>query len=124
MNLMGKLRVHAGDDLPTLYLQLFSEPDQLFIDLSDADDVVTAKFREKGTTTVLETITCAKLYGGSTGYVSMTWPADAFDVDAGVYEIELSISFDGDVQTANNYYWDDSPDDWSTVIPVKIVEDF
>lgn len=124
MNLMTPLRVHEGDDLPTLYFRLYDEEVGQWLDLSDSSAVVTAKFRAQGTDDVLNTVTCSKLFGGSTGLVSFTWPGTALDVDVGKYEIEVSISFGGDVQTVNNYYWEGYSNDWSEKLPVKILEDF
>jgi len=121
---MDKLRVHAGDDRPSLYLQIRDIQADVAVDLSPSTTSITAKFREKGTTTVLDTITCSKVGSGATGWVQMDWDTDTLDVDEGNYEIELSVSFDGEIQTVNYYYWDGASSDTASTFPVKVVDDF
>jgi hypothetical protein len=60
---------------------------------------VTVKFRKAATTTVLSTITCSKLSGGTTGQVQFSFVGGVLDVDPGMYEGEVIINFDGQVQT-------------------------
>lgn len=94
------------------------------MDLSDSTTVVTMKLRAQGTTTLLQTITCTKLFGGYTGMVRLDWPADSLDLDGGRYEMEVSADFDGLVLTAGKYWtvWDTTKT--SKVGKVKIREDF
>ena len=62
--------------------------------------------------------------GGLYGHFSITWPTDALDLDAGSYEIEGSISFNGSVQTANRYYWEDDSDYDAKTMAIKVREEF
>jgi len=122
---MDKLIVHQGDDNPSLMFRLKDIEHDCWLDLSLSTTVITAKFRKQGSTTVLQTITCSKLFGGATGYVQMDWPSDALDVDAGDYEIEVAVSFDGSIQTANKYIWEVNTNDWdNNKLPVKVKLDF
>ena len=121
---MDAIMLHKGEDLPTFYYRLYDQDNGQWVDLSAPTAVVTAKFRKRGTTTVLQTIVCAKFAGGSTGYVTMTWPATALDVTAGRYEIEVAVSFAGSIQTANRYYMTGVPDDDADTLPIKVKADF
>jgi len=121
---MDPVIVHEGDDLPTLYLQAKDVDNDCFIDLSAATTIVTAKFREKNTSTVLQTVVCTKVSSGIHGLVKMVWPATALDVDFGNYEIEVSLDFNGSIQTANVYYWTNNTADDAKTLPVRIREQF
>ena len=121
---MEPVRVHEYDDLPPLYLRLKDQDNDCYMDLSAATTIVTAKFREKNTATVLETVVCTKIQGGYHGLVRMDWPSDALDLDYGNYEFEISVAFDSAIQTANRYYWSGDADDDDDTLPVKVVEDF
>lgn len=121
---MDALVVHQGDDRPTLRFRIKDQDAGEYVDLSASTTTITAKFREKGTTTVLQTITCTKLFGGKHGHVEMVWPATALDDDAGKYEIEVAVSFNGEIQTCNKYYWSGESCDYSATFPVKLKEDF
>lgn len=122
---MQAIEVHNADDLPVIYARLLHGESELPIDLSAASTTVTAKFRAVGSATVLDTITCAKVFGGTDGWVSMTWAATSLDVAAGRYEIEISVSFNGAVQTANRYYWQLGMKlDDARTLPVRIRDDF
>jgi hypothetical protein len=61
--------------------------------------VVTIKFREAGTTTLLSTIPTSKLSGGTTGQIQFNFTGGVLDVDPGMYEGEIVINFNGEVQT-------------------------
>ena len=118
---MQPIVFHTNDGLSNLFFQVWDQDNRVYVDLSDPLTSVIAKFRAQGTTTVLDTITCAKLAGGSTGWIEMAWPPNALTVAAGLYEIEVSVSFNGVVQTANKYFW--HRDDGKT-LKVKLVADF
>ena len=122
---MEAIKVHAGDDLPPIYAQLVDDESGMPLDLSGATTVVSAKFRAKVGSTVLATVTCTKPFGGADGRVKMAWGATQLDIDAGRYEIEISVAYDGAVQTVNRYYWESgmSLDDAKTC-PVKVLDDF
>ena len=122
--MMDPIIVHQNDLDCSYYLRLGDIETGEWLDLSDSTTTNTAKFREKGTTDVLQEWTLPKLFGGATGYVEFTWPTDALDEDVGTYEIEISVSFDGRVQTANKHFWVGSAEDWSRdFAPVKLKEE-
>jgi hypothetical protein len=54
----------------------------------------------------------------------MDWPATALDVADGRYEIEVAVSFNGDIETANRYYMKDTSYDDDDVLPIRVKEDF
>ena len=121
---MEPIILHQGDDLPSLFFQIFDEESDCFIDLSDVGTIVTFKFREKNTDTVLETIVCAKIDGGDAGFVEMVWPATALDATDGRYEGELSVDFNGDIQTIGRYFLAAAPLDDDDTLELKLVENF
>lgn len=91
---MDPIIVHDGDDLPNLELRLGDIEYDRWLDLSDSAHQVYWKFRQKSTTTNLATGKCSKLYGGSTGYVSLDWEdADLDSRSAGSYEVEVTVCF-------------------------------
>jgi hypothetical protein len=93
------IRLVKGDERPVIVLTLTDDNTGSPIDLSLATTVVTVKFREAGTTTLLDTIACSKLSGGTTGQVQFNFAGGVLDVDPGMYEGEVVISFDGQIQT-------------------------
>jgi len=120
---MDPVVVHAGDDLPTLDIQLYDGSSEL--DLSAATTAIYAKFRLKGDDTVLATLTLAKISGGgATGWVRLTWGATTLDVDAGNYELEIYVDFNASIQTVNNYYLYGYSSDVNSTIPVQVRDDF
>jgi hypothetical protein len=56
-------------------------------------------FRTAGSTSILSTITCEKVDGGTTGVVRFNFPNGVLDVEPGLYEGEVEIDFDGQIQT-------------------------
>jgi hypothetical protein len=122
---MEPLIVHRNDALPALFLRIYDQDNECYVDLSDATTVVTAKFRLRGSDTVLETVTMVKVDGGDSGYVQFDWPSDALtNLAAGFYEIEVSVAFAGVVQTVNRYWWDGSEDDDGNILKIRVKEDF
>jgi hypothetical protein len=73
----------------------------------------------------LATITAGKPFGGTDGWISVEFGATALDVTAGRYEIEVSVDFNGKVQTVNRFYWKYGMalDDART-LPVKVTDYF
>ena len=123
--MMDPIMVHENDLNCDYYLRLGDIESGEWLDLSDSTTTVTAKFRKVNTTTVLQSWTLSKLFGGATGYVKFVWPAAALDVDKGTYEIEISVDFDGRIQTANKHFWVGSEEDWSVhKAPVKVRSEF
>jgi hypothetical protein len=93
------IRLVEGDEKPVIVVTLTDDQTGSPIDLSLSTTVVTIKFREAGTTTLLSTITCTKISGGTTGQVQFNFTGGVLDVDPGMYEGEIVINFNGEVQT-------------------------
>lgn len=109
----SRMKLVRGDTRPPIMVHL--------VDVAGVIDVSTAtvvmKFREAGTTTILQAIVGAKLPGtvqedgvtadlsqyptaGSGGRLKFTFPDGALDVDPGYYEGEIEITnADGSIQT-------------------------
>lgn len=96
---MNKILLVTNDDLPDIHFQIIDETTELPVDVSNPDITVYFKFREKGTATVLFTKSCDKLFGGYAGQCKLVWPSDGMDVTYGVYEGEVYLDIDGDIQT-------------------------
>ena len=104
---MSTIRLTKGDDGPDLNVTLKdantgdpADPDTWDgIDLSAGTTSVTMKFRKRGSSTVLETLTLSKVDGGTDGKLLLTWGATTLDVDPGVYEGEIEIDEAGKIQT-------------------------
>lgn len=94
-----KIKLVQGDNLPYIRLTLTDPLTGAAINVSDADAVVRVYFRAAGSTTILNTLTCDKVDGGSTGVVRFNFPDGVLDVEPGLYEGEVEIDFDGQVQT-------------------------
>ena len=67
---MPALQVRRNDDLPDLYFRVYDRESCTFVDLSASTTIVTAKFRERGDDTVLQTITGTKVSDRSLGPIS------------------------------------------------------
>ena len=93
------IRLVEGDEKPVIVLTLTDDLTGSPIDLSLGTTVVTIKFREAGTTTLLSTISTSKLSGGTTGQVQFDFTGGVLNVDPGMYEGEIVINFNGQVQT-------------------------
>lgn len=122
---MQPINVHQGDDLPDIYARIKDGESGTYVDLSAATTVISAKFRLVGATTVLNTVTCTKVFGGTSGWCKMSWAGTQLDVAAGRYEIELSVSFNSMVQTVQRYYWENGMAlDDARRLPVRVRDDF
>jgi hypothetical protein len=93
------IRLVEGDERPVIVLTLTDDNTGSPIDLSLSTTVVTIKFREAGTTTLLSTISTSKLSGGTTGQVQFDFTGGVLNVNPGMYEGEIVINFNGQVQT-------------------------
>lgn len=81
-----------GDDAPQIRVVLTRENTGLAIDVSDA--TVVLKFRKKGTSTVLSTLTSiTPSEEKPDGVAIFNWGATDLDVPAGNYEGEIEIYF-------------------------------
>ena len=108
------IKLVSGDTRPQVVVDL-KDQDGNAIDLTAA--TVRLYFRKAGATAVLQTIVGSLLTGfrnsagalittapynvaGAGGRASFNWPAGALDVDAGLYEGEVEITFpDASIQT-------------------------
>jgi hypothetical protein len=93
------IRLVEGDEKPLIVLTLTDDITGTPIDLSLGTTTISVKFRKAGTTTLLSTISCSKLSGGTTGQVQFDFSGGVLDVDAGAYEGEVVVDYDGTVQT-------------------------
>jgi hypothetical protein len=93
------IRLVEGDEKPLIVLTLTDDITGTPIDLSLSTTEVSVKFRKAGTTTLLSTISCTKLSGGTTGQVQFGFSGGVLDVDAGAYEGEVVVDYNGAVQT-------------------------
>ena len=93
------IRVVKGDEKPDIVLTLTDEATGGAINLSAASTSVSIKFRKQNSTTVLSTISTVKVGTGATGQVQFDFTGNVLDVDAGMYEGEVIITFNTDVQT-------------------------
>jgi hypothetical protein len=94
-----KIRLVQGDNLPYITLTLTDSASGAAVDLSGADTVVRVYFRAVGGDTILSTLTCSKVSGGSTGVVRFNFPNNTLNVEPGSYEGEVEIDFGGTKQT-------------------------
>jgi len=93
------IRLVKGDERPVIVLTLTDDVTGSPIDLSLGTTTVVVKFRESGTTTLLSTIACTKLSSGTTGQVQFNFTGGVLNVDPGMYEGEVVINFNGEVQS-------------------------
>jgi uncharacterized protein (DUF1684 family) len=93
------IKLVQGDELPQITLTLRDDVGNAALDLSAATTTVSVKFKLKGSTTTLSTITTNKLTDGSDGKVYFNFAGGVLDVDPGEYEGEIVIDFNGSVQT-------------------------
>jgi len=94
-----KIKLVQGDNLPYIRLSLTDPTTGLAINVADPQVVVRVYFRAAGDDTVLATIVCSKVNGGTGGIVRFNFPNGVLDVEPGLYEGEVEIDFDGQVQT-------------------------
>ena len=96
-----------NDGLPSLSIWLRNaatgEPDDPdtwdAIDLSSVTDLAYMKFRAQGSTTIIDTIALVNETDGSDGKQVLIWTPTALAVDAGLYQGEIYIDFNGTIQT-------------------------
>lgn len=92
-----KIKLVRGDTRPQLQLTLTNELDDTPIDITDA--TVIMRFRQAGSTTVLDTLT-GIVTQPLLGKVTFLWNLNTLNVEAGDYEGEIEITFPSlEVQT-------------------------
>lgn len=94
-----RIKLVQGDNLPYIRLTL-RHSNNTPIDVTGA--TVVLYFRAAGSTEILSTIPCTAPNGGEDGVVVFNFPGSTLDVDAGYYEGEIEIDFDGVKQTVYN----------------------
>jgi hypothetical protein len=93
------IKLVAGDNLPNIQVTLTNKSTGAAIDLSPIGTVITVKMRTVGTTAVLATLSGTPTNGGADGVFSFAFPGTALLVPAAQYEFEISVSFNGAVET-------------------------
>lgn len=95
---MAPIRLVQNDTRPVVTITLTDDSTGQPIDLSALSTVVTVKFRKAGGAT-LATIATNKINSGLTGQVSFSFSGGVLNIAPGAYEGEISVNFNGDVQT-------------------------
>lgn len=90
------IKLVRGDNRPYIKIAL-KDVDGDPIDLTQT--TVRVYFREVGSTTVLSTLTCSVVGSPTSGEVQFNFPGSTLDVEPGMYEGEIEIDFDGEIQT-------------------------
>ncbi len=86
------IKLVQGDTLPIITVTLTDEFTGVAVDLTSA--AVVVKFRKAGTTTILSTLT-GSIIGAASGIFEFSFPSPALDVDPGLYEGEIEVTFSG-----------------------------
>lgn len=95
---MSTIKIVQSDTLPEVTLTLTDKQTGEPIDLSASTTSVLVKFRRSGTTTPVTELYCSKV-DAANGVVRFGFPAPALDVDAGNYQGEIVINFNGQILT-------------------------
>lgn len=95
------IKLVQNDNRPEITVTITDESSGNVMSLAGASEVM--RFRKKGTTTVLATLTGTHVTDGTDGKTRFSFPGAALNVEAGNYEGEIEITFaGGDKQTV----WD------------------
>ena len=95
---MSVIKLVQGDNLPEITLTLTDKQTTNPIDLSASTTTVQVKLRALASTTVLSTLPCSKV-DAVNGVVKFYFPSTTLLVDAGEYEGEIEMSFNGQILT-------------------------
>jgi len=93
------IKLVKGDELPQITLTLTDDVAGSALDLSANTTSVSIKFKLKGGTSTLSTISTTKLTTGADGKIFFNFAGGVLDVDPGEYEGEIVINFNGSYQT-------------------------
>lgn len=96
---MDVIRLVQGDEKPLVIVTLMDDVTNTPVDLTAVSTTVQVKFREQGSTTLLSTISCAKINNGIAGQVQFDFNGGVLDVPPGMYEGEIVINYSTEVQT-------------------------
>lgn len=94
---METIKLVRGDNRP--YIKLAFQQNGSALDLSGDSVTVTLRFRSVASEDTAFTVVATKVSGGATGEVTFNFPGDTLDLEAGYYEAEVEIDFDGERQT-------------------------
>lgn len=93
------IRLVSGDERPVIVLTLTDDTTGSPIDLSAVTTSVYVKFRQAGTANDPAILYCTKVGSGATGQVQFYFGSGELDVDPGMYEGEVVINFNSELQT-------------------------
>lgn len=93
------LRLVSGDNLPNVQATLTNQSTGKAIDISDPNTVVVVRMRALGTTLILATLQGTVVNTGTDGIFSFGFPGNSLVVPPGQYEFEVSVSFNGNLET-------------------------
>ena len=93
------IKLVQNDNLPEITLTLTDANSGSAIDVSDPTTSVKVRFRAVGSTTLIATLDCVNVNSGTDGKVKFWFPNNTLDVEAGAYEGEIEINFNGNKQT-------------------------
>lgn len=96
---MTPIKLVSGDNLPNVQVTLTNETTGLPIDLSPANTIISVKMRALGTTTVIATLAGSVVNTGTDGLMQFGFPGTSLQVVAGAYEFQISVSFNGNLET-------------------------
>jgi DNA-binding beta-propeller fold protein YncE len=95
---MSSIKIVRNDNLPEITLTLTDRQTDIPLDLSDPTTTIYVQFRAAGGTTILSTLSCAKV-DALNGVVRFGFPGDTLNVPAGQYQGEIVIDYDGQILT-------------------------
>lgn len=93
------MKLVAGDNLPNIGVQLVRSIDGAVVDLSQPNTIITVKMRAYGQTAILATLQGLPLTTGADGKMQFGFPGTSLQVAPGLYEFEISVSFNGSKET-------------------------
>jgi hypothetical protein len=93
------IHVVKGDEKPDIIFSIVDKFTGKAEDLSSSTTSVTINFRNATDTTVLSVINCTKVGDGTDGRVTFNFTGGVLDVDAGQYEGDIIVSYNGDILT-------------------------
>tara|TARA_R100001530_G_scaffold88718_1_gene61787 strand:+ start:189 stop:527 length:339 start_codon:yes stop_codon:yes gene_type:complete len=94
------IRLVKGDEKPLITVTLTDDSNSSAMDLSAGTTSISLKFRAKGSTTTLATITCTKVGDGTAGQIQFDFTGGALtSASAGAYEGEIIVNFNGSIHT-------------------------
>lgn len=92
------IKLVQGDNRPEITITVTDESTGNVVSLAGATEAM--RFRKKGTETVLATLVGTHVTDGTDGRTRFSFTGSALDVEAGLYEGEVEITFaGGDKQT-------------------------